>query len=151
MKPPGMIGFAIVAMLASTAAVADAVTVASNVLGPEGTVYVDGNLYYGGWKSDTLSRWNGKQTAVLNRTPRCGHNGLTLTKQRTFVLACTNDPGAILELDMMGKQLRRWDVDSEGTTSVAFGDGESALYVTAAKDSNDPQARGGIVKSPNVE
>jgi gluconolactonase len=37
---------------------------------------------------------------------------LALTKQKTFLLACTNDPGAILELDMTGKQLRRWDTDS---------------------------------------
>ena len=32
----------------------------SNVLGPEGPLYVDGNLYYVGWISNTLSKWDGK-------------------------------------------------------------------------------------------
>jgi gluconolactonase len=35
-------------------------------------------------------------------------------KKKTFLIACTNDPGAILELDMTGKQLRRWDADTDG-------------------------------------
>jgi gluconolactonase len=77
-------------------------------------LYIDGDLYYVGWVSNTLSKWDGKTSTVLNNTPGCGHNGLALTKQRTFLLACTNDPGAILELDMTGKQLRRWDSDSNG-------------------------------------
>jgi len=41
-----------------------------------------------------------KTTTVLNHTPGCGHNGLALTKQKTFLLACTEEHGAILELDM---------------------------------------------------
>src|ERR1700741_3549332 len=82
--------------------------------GPEGPLYIDGNLYYVGWVSNTLAKWDGKTATVLNNTSGCGHNGLALTKQKTFLLACTNDPGAILELDMTGKQLRRWDVDSDG-------------------------------------
>ncbi len=102
------------AMFAAAAACADEITVVSNVLGPEGPLYIDGNLYYVGWVSNTLSKWDGKTATVLNKTPGCGHNGLALTKQKTFLLACTNDPGAILELDMTGKQLRRWDVDSNG-------------------------------------
>jgi gluconolactonase len=102
------------AMLAVTAESADETTVVSGVLGPEGPLFVDGNLYYVGWVSNTLSKWDGKTTTVLNHTEGCGHNGLALTKQKTFLLACTNDPGAILELDMTGKQLRRWDTDSNG-------------------------------------
>jgi len=109
-----IICFAIGAMMTATAVYAGEVTVATNVLGPEGPLYVDGNLYYVGWVSNTLSKWDGKTTTVLNKTPGCGHNGLALTKQKTFLLACTNDPGAILELDMTGKQLRRWDADSNG-------------------------------------
>jgi gluconolactonase len=42
-----------------------------------------------------------------------GHNGLALTKQKTFMLACT-DHGAIMELALDGRQLRRWDADSQG-------------------------------------
>src|SRR4029453_1296594 len=34
--------------------------------------------------------------------------------QRTFLVACTDEHGAILELDMAGKQLRRWDADDKG-------------------------------------
>src|SRR5213083_1601992 len=105
---------AIGALLAAAAACADEITVVSNLLGPEGPLFVDGNLYYVGWISNTLSKWDGKKATVLNNTPGCGHNGLALTKRKTFPLACTNDPGAILELDMTGKQLRRWDADSNG-------------------------------------
>jgi gluconolactonase len=89
-------------------------TVVDNVLGPEGPLYVDGNLYYVGWVSNTLSRWDGKKVTVLNDAKGCGHNGLALTTRKTFLLACTNDPGAILELDMQGKQLHRWDTDATG-------------------------------------
>src|SRR6266849_7221721 len=86
-------------LLVATAARADEITIVSNGLGPEGTLYIDGNLYYVGWVSNTLSKWDGKTTTVLNHTDGCGHNGLALTKQKTFLVACTNDPGAILELD----------------------------------------------------
>jgi gluconolactonase len=99
-----------------------------NVLGPEGPLYIDGNLYYVSWVSNTLSKWNGKTNTVLNHTPGCGHNGLALTKQKTFLLACTDDPGAIMELDMTGKQLRRWDTHSNGRK---FEGGINDIVVTA--------------------
>src|SRR6266851_3218329 len=81
----------------------------------EETVIVS-NLYYVGWVSHTLSKWDGKTSTVLNHTPRCGHNGLALTKRKTFLLACTEEHGAILELDLTGKQLRRWEADKNGKT-----------------------------------
>ena len=112
-----LIGLALATLFAS-AAHAGETTIVKNVLGPEGPLYVDGNLYYVSWISDTLSKWDGKKTTILNHTPGCGHNGLALTKRRTFILACTDDPGAILELDMNGKQLRRWDIDSAGKKLV---------------------------------
>ena len=119
---------AIGALLAAAAACADEITVVSNLLGPEGPLFVDGNLYYVGWISNTLSKCDGKKATVLNNTPGCGHNGLALTKKKTFLLACTNDPGAILELDMTGKQLRRWDADSNGKK---FEGGINDIVVTA--------------------
>jgi len=119
---------AIGAVLAAAAACADEITVVSNLLGPEGPLFVDGNLYYVGWISNTLSKWDGKTATVLNNTPGCGHNGLALTKKKTFLLACTNDPGAILELDMTGKQLRRWDADGNGKK---FDGGINDIVVTA--------------------
>ncbi|CAN5532131.1 SMP-30/gluconolactonase/LRE family protein [soil metagenome] len=100
-------------MLAASAQAEESLIV-SNVLGPEGPLYLDGNLYYVGWVSNTLSKWDGKTTTVLNHTEGCGHNGLALTKQKTFLLACTEEHGAIIELDLAGKQLRRWDADKNG-------------------------------------
>jgi gluconolactonase len=98
----------------TTAADAKEVTIVENVLGPEGPLFVEGNLYFVAWTSSTLSKWDGKTTTVLNTTPGCGHNGLALTKQKTFLLACDDVHGAIIELDMTGKQLRRWDYDNKG-------------------------------------
>jgi gluconolactonase len=128
MRVSKIIGFAIGAMLAASAVCADETLIVSNVLGPEGPLYLDGNLYYVGWVSNTLSKWDGKTTTVLNHTPGCGHNGLALTKQKTFLLACTEEHGAILELDMTGKQLRRWDADKNGKP---FDGGINDIVVTA--------------------
>jgi gluconolactonase len=115
-------------ILAATAVRADETPIVSNLLGPEGPLYVEGNLYYVGWISNTLSRWDGKTTTVLNHTAGCGHNGLALTKEKTFLLACTDEHGAILELDMSGKELRRWDADKNGKT---FDGGINDVVVTA--------------------
>ena len=102
------------ALLSASAARASETIIVRDVLGPEGPLYVDGNLYYVGWISNALSKWDGKKSTVLNSAPGCGHNGLALSKHKTFIVACTNDPGAILELDMTGKELRRWSVDDKG-------------------------------------
>ena len=120
--------FAVGGILSLTAMQADEIQIVRDVLGPEGPLFVDGNLYYVGWVSNTLSKWDGKTSTVLNKTPGCGHNGLALTKEKTFLLACTDDPGAILELDMTGKQLRRWDTDSSGNKFVG---GINDIVVTA--------------------
>lgn len=85
----------------------------------------------------------GRPATILNETPGCGHNGLALTKQKTFLIACS-DKGAILEVDMAGKQLHRWDVDSQGKAS----DG-GVNDIVVVKDPNDPKARGSIVKIAN--
>jgi len=121
--------FAAGALFVATAARSGEVSIVGNVLGPEGPLYVDGTLYYVGWMSSTLFRWDGKTSTVLNDTKGCGHNGLALTKQKTFMIACTNDPGAILEVDLAGKQLRRWDADSNGRK---FDGGINDIVVTAA-------------------
>src|SRR6476660_3005835 len=119
--------FAVSAMLVATAACAGETVIVRDILGPEGPLYIDGNLYYVGWVSNTLSKWDGKTSTVLNETQDCGHNGLALTKQKTFLVACS-DHGAILEVDMKGKQLRRWDVDSNGK---AFDGGINDIVVAA--------------------
>ncbi len=114
MKSVKLICAAAWVICAGAAARADEITVVRNVLGPEGPLYVDGNLYYVGWVSNTLSKWDGKSSKVINSLAGCSHNGLALTKHGTFLLACTDNHGAILELDMTGKQLRRWDADDKG-------------------------------------
>ena len=114
MRVTKLICLTIAAILTATRGHADETTVVSNVLGPEGPLYLEGNLYYVGWVSNSLSKWDGKTVTVLNHLEGCGHNGLALTKQKTFLLACTTDPGAIMELDLSGHQLRRWDRDSNG-------------------------------------
>src|SRR5438105_722967 len=128
MRVTKIICFAFGAMLAATAACAGEISIVKNLLGPEGPLYIDGNLYYVGWVSNTLSKWDGKTSTVLNHTPGCGHNGLALTKRKTFLLACTEEHGAILELDMTGKQLRRWDADKNGKP---FDGGINDIVVTA--------------------
>jgi gluconolactonase len=128
MKAIKVICFAIGVTLCLAATRPEETQVVENVLGPEGPLYIDGNLYYVGWVSNTLSKWDGKTNTVLNQTEGCGHNGLALTKEKTFLLACTSDPGAILELDMAGKQLRRWDTDSNGKKFVG---GINDIVVTA--------------------
>jgi gluconolactonase len=128
MRASKIICSAVVAMWAATVMHADETVIVSNILGPEGPLYIDGNLYYVGWVSNTLSKWDGKTTTVLNHTPGCGHNGLALTKQKTFLLACTEEHGAILELDLTGKQLRRWDADKDGKP---FEGGINDIVVTA--------------------
>jgi gluconolactonase len=110
------LGIALGLVLAVTAARAQEVTVVRDVLGPEGPLFVDGNLYYVAWTTGSLSKWDGKTTTVLNSLPGCSHNGLALTKQKTFLVACTDEHGAILELDMTGQQLHRWDADEKGRT-----------------------------------
>ena len=60
MRVSKIVWFAVSAMLAATAAGADETLIVKDLLGPEGPLYVDGNLYYVGWVSNTLSKWDGK-------------------------------------------------------------------------------------------
>lgn len=108
--------FILAFVLASTAAAirAQETTVVSGTLGAEGPLFLDGSLYYVSWVSDTLSKWDGQKVSVLNHTPGCGHNGLALTKQKTFLIACDNEHGIIIEVDLNGKELRRWEAASNG-------------------------------------
>jgi len=129
MKIRGLICIAVGLVLTAAAARAEEVTVVSDVLGPEGPLFVDGNLYYVAWTSGTLSKWDGKTATVLNSHPGCSHNGLALTRQKTFLLACTDEHGAILELDMKGKELRRWDADDKNRK---FDGGINDIVVTAS-------------------
>jgi gluconolactonase len=109
-----IISLVIVIMAAVGASHAQETAVVSDVAGAEGPLYVNGSLYFVSWVASTLSKWDGKTVTVLNSTPGCGHNGLAMTKQKTFLIACDEAKGAIIETDMSGKELRRWEVDSNG-------------------------------------
>jgi gluconolactonase len=122
-------GIVVGLMLAAAAARAKEVTIVRDVLGPEGPLWVNGKLYYVAWTSGTLSMWDGTSATVLNSLAGCSHNGLAITKQKTFLVACTDEHGAILELDMSGKQLRRWDADDKGRPLAG---GINDIVVTAA-------------------
>jgi gluconolactonase len=112
MKAIGLCGMTAV-MLAAPAS-AKEVTLVRNVLGPEGPLFVGGNLYFVAYVGSTLSKWDGKTVTVLNDRRDCDHNGLALTARKTLLLACDGDRGAVMELNLSGKELRRWDSDSTG-------------------------------------
>ena len=90
MKIGGLTGVIVGIMLSMGTARADEVTIVTDVLGPEGPLFLNGNLYYVAWTSGTLSKWDGKTSTVLNKRPGCSHNGLALTKQHTFLVACSS-------------------------------------------------------------
>lgn len=120
-------GFVAAAMTPS-AAVANEIVVADNVLGPEGPLWVDGKLYYVSWNPGSLLRWDGKTSAVINNMKGCSHNGLAPTRWKTLLLACSEGHGAIVELDLDGKELRRWDKDDR---ERAFDGGINDIVVAA--------------------
>jgi gluconolactonase len=100
------------------AAPSQEVTVVDSVGGPEGPLVVGGDLYYVAWTGNTLSKWDGKTSTVVNDEPGCGHNGVALTPAKTLLVACSADPGAIMEVDLTGKKLREWKADRAGTPFV---------------------------------
>jgi gluconolactonase len=60
--------------------------------------------------------------------------------------------GKVLKLSPEGRLLHVFEIATgDGTTNVAFGEGEKDLFVTVVKDAKDPQAKGSIVRIPNVK
>ena len=58
----------------------------------------------------------------------------------------------VLKISPEGKLLHVFEIAAgDGTTNVAFGEGEKDLYVTVVRDPEDPQARGSVVKIANVK
>lgn len=105
------------------------VTVVDSIGGPEGPLVVGDVLYYVGWTANALYKWDGTTSTVLNEAAGCGHNGVALTPQRTLLIACSADPGAIMEVDLTGRPLREWKADRDGTPFVG---GINDIVVTAA-------------------
>jgi len=60
--------------------------------------------------------------------------------------------GRVLKLSPTSRLLHVFDLAAgNGSTNIAFDEGEKNLYVTVVKDVADPQYRGSIVKLPNVK
>jgi sugar lactone lactonase YvrE len=59
--------------------------------------------------------------------------------------------GKILKISPEGKLLHVFEIGAgDGTTNIAFSEGEKELFVTVVKDPDDPKAKGSVVKIPNV-
>ena len=58
--------FIIAALMAPEMTRAEETVIVKNVLGAEGPLYFDGSLYFVGWISNSLSKWDGKKTTILN-------------------------------------------------------------------------------------
>ena len=57
-----------------------------------------------------------------------------------------------MKLSPDGKLLHIFEIAAgDGTTNVAFGEGEKDLYVPVVKDPKDSQAKGSIIKIANVK
>ncbi|CAN5434132.1 hypothetical protein BH20VER3_BH20VER3_09610 [soil metagenome] len=71
-------------------------------------------------------------------------------KGNIYVAQCFG--GKVLKISPQGKLLHVFAIKAgDGTTNVAFGADAKELYVSVVKDPNDQQARGSIVKIPNVK
>jgi gluconolactonase len=59
--------------------------------------------------------------------------------------------GKVLKISPEGKLLHEFPIAAgDGTTNVAFDEGERNLYVTVVKDPMDDKAPGSVVRIPNV-
>ena len=102
-------------------------------LGPEGPMYENGNLYYVEWGSSALSKWDGEAKSTVHQEEGCGHNGLALTAQDTFLIACFFSSD-VIEIDRAGNELRRWNADSAGNPFSSPNDfsvaADGGIYMT---------------------
>jgi len=149
MKTIGM--FCLAALTMAAPASAREVTLVRDVRGPEGPLFVDGNLYFVAYAGSTLSKWDGKSVTVLNDDRTCDHNGLALTARKSLLVACDADQGAVLELDLSGKELRRWNADGNGrkfdgglNDIVIAADGGAYVTLTTAAHARPGTATGRV-------
>src|SRR6266566_4088405 len=148
----------IAALMATEMTRAEETVIVKNVLGAEGPLYFDGNLYFVGWVSNSLSKWDGKKTTLLNLLTKnkvdswwIGPDSMKVDAKGNIYVAQWSG-GKVLKISPAGKLLHVFNIAAgDGTTNVAFGEGEKDLYITVVKDPNDPKAAGCIVKIPNVQ
>ncbi len=90
-------------------------------LGPEGPICENGNFYHVEWERSELTKWDGETISTVHPLDGCGHDGLAVTAQDTFPVACLFSSD-VLELDREGNELRRWNADSSGTNFISPND-----------------------------
>lgn len=95
-------------LMVSNCAFADMQVVASDVVGVEGPQIVVNDLYYVSWAKETVNKLDGKS----------GPTGLTLASSKTLFVACSNDPGVVIEVGLKRNKIREWDVDDKGDKFV---------------------------------
>lgn len=113
MKLLRMISF-VSLMLGAGVCLADETVIATDILGPEGPLVIEGKLYFVAWEGYQLIRMDGDKKTVINSDKKCSQNGLALTQKNTLLLACDSEPGAIIETDLNGQEIRRWEQDADG-------------------------------------
>jgi gluconolactonase len=88
-------------------------------------------------------------TKNKHESPWLGPNSMKVDSKGNIYVAQLFG-GKILKLSSQGKLLHIFKIAAgDGTTNVAFSDGEKDLYVTVVKNPNDPKAKGSIVKIAN--
>ena len=121
--------------IAEDAANTGAVTVVDKLPFPEGPLFVNDQLHWVEYISNRLIRLDGEARTVLHEQENCGHNGLTLSPNRQFVLICY-ESNEILYLDLDGNVVERIDADVNGEpfnhpNDIVFTD-EGGAYVTTS-------------------
>lgn len=108
---------------ATTSAAPGEVTLVDDIVSPEGPLYFNGEVYFVSAGDSTFNRWDGSAVTVLNAEPNCAHNGVALTANNTFLLACSglDNPG-IIEVGVDGVEIRRWN-------GPEFAGGVNDIYV----------------------
>src|ERR1051325_8921939 len=86
-----------------------------------------------------------------NQSPWLGPQSMEIDNARNIYVAQWFG-GKILKLSPDGKLLHVFEIAAgDGTTNVAFGEGEKELYVTVVKHPNDSKVAGRSGKFSNVK
>lgn len=97
------LAFAIALATGACAGTSNTEIVADGLGFPEGTIVVNGVLYFVDYQASTVNKLNGNGYAVVATLPGCGANGLVAIKG-SLLVACY-DSGAIEKVSMSGTHL----------------------------------------------
>lgn len=111
--------------------------IAADGLGfPEGTILVNGVLYFVDYQASTVNRLDGASYTAIARLPECGSNGLVAARGDLWV-ACY-DSGAIARISMNGAPLGTLNHSRSGDGFIRPNDlvanRHGGIYFTASGD-----------------